>query len=160
MLKQTAWNWAPDFTAANVMGTLTVETLPDDTLCIDFEYKPIHLWALAVFYIVACILTPSKVPSTSSAAGRPRLFELTSPDKLSPYIKHHNRPILYSGTCFLGGKAIRVHGVGTTYVPHPLSDLCELSVFPQNYLGHAERMSSELMRRRNIRTGESFTKWK
>lgn len=77
-------------------GTLTAETLADDALCIHifFEFKPLHLEASAVFSLSACSFTPLKVPSASCTAVRPRLFELTSSDRLSPYIKHHNRAIL------------------------------------------------------------------
>lgn len=113
-----------------------------------FEFKPIHLQASAVFYISACMFTPLKVPSTSCTAVRPRLFELTSSDRLSPYIKHHNRTVLYSATCFLRAGVSRF----TVWEPLMFHTHSKTSVNSQFFLGHAnaEWMSSELMRRRNI----------
>lgn len=94
MLQRDIKNWAPDVTAAtkglfscwNFSWWYTSRSF--------FEFKPLHLKASAVFSSAACSLAPLKVPSTSCTAVRPRLFELTSSDRLSPYIKHHNRAIL------------------------------------------------------------------
>lgn len=94
MLQQDIRNWAPDVTAAT-KGLLECWNFSWwYTLRSFFEFKPLHLKASAAFSIAACSFTPLKVPSTSCTAVRPRLFELTSSDRLSPYIKHHNRAIL------------------------------------------------------------------
>lgn len=104
--------------------------------------------ASAVFYISACSFTPVKVPNTSCTAVRPRLFELTSSDRLSPYIKHHNRAILYSATCFLRAGVSKF----TVWEPLMFHTHSQTSVNSQFFLGHAnvKRMSSELLRRWNI----------
>lgn len=63
----------------------------------------------------------------SIVALLPTMFELTSIDRLYLWIKHGSRlesqPDVFAGLV-CGG----IRCVGTTYIPHPLADLPELSL--------------------------------
>lgn len=133
------------------MGTLTAVTLAEDTLCIHFGIQADSLADHGCILHLCLYFIPLKVPSISCTAVRRRLFELSSSDCLSPYIKHHNRAILYLATCFLRA-GVSKFTVWELLMFHTHS---QTSVNSQFFLGHAdaERMSNELMRRWNICAG-------
>lgn len=79
----------------------------------------------------------------SCTAVEPRLFELTSSDRLSHDTRHHNTAILYLDTCFLRVVVSKF----TVWEPLVLHTHSWTSVNSRFYLGRAKRMSCKLMGR-------------